>query len=205
MSRTCVHEKCYDRCNYWNRCSQCTVRRTNKQHLAHVADVKGQSTKSQVHTMTNYLNSCFLYPATRFRKGTSQANSLISLMPPRSSWSNFALLSVHSMAFRRVWRKNFTILLCIGIRMMKTAKPARALGPRLERRKPRNMPNWITTAQDIWKVPQQKSIRETSVEMWLINLPLDSLARAPVVRRREREYIAVIRPPRIRTPDEIER
>ena len=89
--------------------------------------------------------------------------------------------------------------------MRKIAKPARALGPRLETRKPRKMHNWITVAQDIWKMPQQKSIRETSVEIWLINLPLDSLARALVVRRREREYIAVIRPPRIRTPDEIER
>ncbi len=70
---------------------------------------------------------------------------------------------------------------------MKTAKPARALGPRLPIRRPRQITNWIGAVQDMWKNPQQKSIRETSVEMWLISLPVDKLAREPVVRRRERE------------------
>ena len=167
-----------------------------------------RSVKSKVHTKWAWklicLNSRCLNPAICFRKGTSQANNLISFMPSRSSWSNFALLSVHSMVLHWVRNNDFINLLCIGVRMTKTEKPARALRPMLEISRPRQIPNWISAAQDTSKNSQQKSIWEMSVEIWLNNLSVDSIALALVVRRREREWIAVLRLPQIRTPDEFE-
>ena len=113
----------------------------------------------------SYLISCFLYPAIRRKNGFSQAKNLISFMPPRSSCSSFALLSVHCIVFRRVLNKDFMILPCIGVRTTKTENPASALGPKLAMSKPRQIAIWMGAVQHMWKKPQQKSIRETSVEM----------------------------------------
>jgi len=135
----------------------------------------------------SYLISRFLYPAIRRKKGFSQAKNLISFMPPRSSCSSFALLSVHCIVFRRVLNKVLMTLLCIGVRTTKKENPASVLGPKLPMSKPRQIIIWMGAVQNMWKKPQQKSIRETSVDMWLTNLPLGKVCRARVVKRRERE------------------
>ena len=49
--------------------------------------------------------------------------------------------------------------------MKKMEKPAKALGPKLEISRARQIAIWIGAVQNMWKKPQQKSIRETSVEM----------------------------------------
>ena len=49
--------------------------------------------------------------------------------------------------------------------MKKTENPARALGPKLDISRARQIAIWIGAVQNMWKKPQQKSIRETSVEM----------------------------------------
>jgi hypothetical protein len=69
------------------------------------------------------------------------------------------------MVFRRIKNKDFMILPCTGVRIKKTENPASALGPKLEIRRARQIDIWIGAAQNMWKKPQQKSIRETSVEM----------------------------------------
>ena len=55
-----------------------------------------------------------------------------------------------------VWRGRMTT---------KTAKPAKALGPKLTKRMTRQMINWIGAVQPMWKNWEAKSMRETSVEM----------------------------------------
>ena len=49
--------------------------------------------------------------------------------------------------------------------MKKTENPASALGPKLAISRARQIDSWIGDAQNMWKKPQQKSTRETSVEM----------------------------------------
>lgn len=113
-----------------------------------------------------------IYPISRarkseilFRNGISQAKYLITFMPPSSSWSSFARLSVHIMLFWRKMNIFFITYVCAGVARMRNPNPARALGPRFSRRSTRQMAIWIGAAQAIWKNPAQKSIRETSVEM----------------------------------------
>ena len=101
----------------------------------------------------------------RCRNGCSQEKNLITLIPPSSSCNNFTRLSVHSMALRRNRRRSLMMDVCTGTMRIKYANPARELGPRLAMSKPRQMLIWIGAAQPIWKKPQQKSMRETSVEM----------------------------------------
>jgi len=69
------------------------------------------------------------------------------------------------MDFLRDMNKDLMILPCIGVKMMKTENPARALGPKLPMSRPRQIAIWIGDVQNMWKKPQQKSMRETSVEM----------------------------------------
>jgi hypothetical protein len=57
------------------------------------------------------------------------------------------------------------ILPCIGVSIKKTEKPAKALGPKVDISRARQIAIWIGADQNMWKKPQQKSIRETSVEM----------------------------------------
>ena len=103
----------------------------------------------------------------------------------------------------------------------KNAKPASAEGPRSKRSRIRQMIIWIGAAHDyrrllselefleihsspkehtVWKWKQQKSIRETSVDMWFTNFPLGRVERARAVNLVQRLYIAVMRPPLRRTP-----
>lgn len=83
---------------------------------------------------------------------------------------------------------------------MNRAKPASALGPSWRISKTRQIANCIKAVQDMWKKPQQKSMRDTSVEIWLTSFPLGRVDRARLVNWSERWYIAVINPPRTSTP-----
>ena len=69
---------------------------------------------------------------------------------------------------------------CIGVMMRKIAKPAKALGPKLTKRMAKQIINRTGAAQPAWKRLQAKSIRETSVEMWLTSLPSGWICRARV-------------------------
>ena len=57
------------------------------------------------------------------------------------------------------------ILPCSGVRIKKMENPAKALGPKVDNSRARQITIWIGAVQNMWKKPQQKSIRETSVEM----------------------------------------
>ena len=158
--------------------------------------------ETRVNRLTHFI-SFRLYPNMRFRNGPSHAKNLRIFIPPRSSCNSFARLSVHCMLDWRILNIDFMLTACIGIAMRNIAKPARALAPRMSIRRARQIASWIGAVQDIWKKPALKSILETSVEMWLTSLPFVSVDRALAVRRNEREYIAVIKPPRRRTPADV--
>ena len=76
-----------------------------------------------------YLISDMRNPEMRFKNGVSHAKNLITFIPPKSSCSSFARLSVHCMVLRRILNSDFMMLICTGVMKMKNAKPASALGP----------------------------------------------------------------------------
>ena len=101
---------------------------------------------------------------------------------------------------------------CIGLPIKKIANPASALGPKLMSRRTRQISSPMGEDHAMWKnlggeserlslqkevgYIAQKSIRETSVEMWLMSLPLDNVVLARDVRRRLRLKMADMSPPR---------
>jgi hypothetical protein len=143
------------------------------------------------------------YSPMRARNGTSHAKNLMIFIPPSSSCSSFARLSVQTMLRFRIANSDFITFVCTGVTSTKKPKPASALGPSWTSRMMRHTiicrhrqpplshavlakPTWIGADQLMWKKPQQKSIRDTSVEMWLTSLPFVSVLRARLVRRSER-------------------
>lgn len=121
-------------------------------------------------------------------------------MFPKSSWRSLALLSVKTILFFRMANSLFMTLVWIGLPIIKRAKPARAEGPKLINSNAKQIHIWMGAAQNMWNQLAQKSIRDTSVDMWFTSFPFVNVDRARDVYRRERLYIAWIRPPLRRTP-----
>jgi hypothetical protein len=82
---------------------------------------------------------------------TSHVKNLMTLIPPRSSCSSLARLSVHSMAFLRMVNSLFITQVCIGLPIKKIANPASALGPKLTSRRTRQMIRPMGEDHAIWK------------------------------------------------------
>jgi hypothetical protein len=57
-----------------------------------------------------YFNSLVLITSRRFKNGFSQAINLTTFMPPKSSWSSLARLSVQTIAFLRMTNKCLMII-----------------------------------------------------------------------------------------------
>lgn len=74
----------------------------------------------------------------------------------------------------------------MGVIKMKKANPARAEGPRFTSRMMRQTIICTGAVNASCRKEQQKSMRETSVEMWLTSLPFVSVVRAREDNLRER-------------------
>ena len=105
---------------------------------------------------------------------------------PKSSWSSFARLSVQIMDFARNLMNCFMTWVWMGVIRTKNANPANADGPKLMMRRMRQTTICTGAVRPSCRKEQQKSMRDTSVEMWLTSLPLVSVARAREDSLRER-------------------
>jgi len=176
----------YNRGDGWHTYCYGAVTSPSEQHETGVPVCVNENLEKKGKEKRTDPISVFRYSARRSRYGTSQAKNLIIFIPPNNSWTSFTLLSVQTMPFPLILKSCVITFPCTGVKITKMAKPARTEGPNWMMSNAMQIQIEIGAVHAIWKKPAQKSMRDTSVEMWFTSFPFVSTDRERDVSLRAR-------------------